>query len=162
MDLKFASDSQSESVVVASGARALLSQEIRNARGGQYTLKVRATAVAASADEFERTVRSHARLRLVLFRFHNMHKDPRAVTELASVEFRPVVGESGEFVLDRFLGSTTPGANFSIGSGLGALVALEITQPLTLPAEQASQIAIRVESVELSFQPRQRDDSVTA
>jgi len=161
VDLTFASDSQTESVAVASGARALLSQEIRNARGGQYTLKVRATAVATSADEFERTVRSHVRLRLVLFRFHNMYKDPRTVTELASVEFRPVVGESREFVLDRFLGSTTPGANFSIGSGLGVLIALEITQPLTLPVEQARRVAIRLESVELNFQPRKRDDSVT-
>jgi hypothetical protein len=161
VDLGFAADSKTDSMVVASGARALLSQEIRNARGGQYTLKVWASAVGASADEFERTVLSHARVRLVLFRFRNIHKDPRAVTELASVEFRPVVGESREFVLDRFLGSTTPGANFSIGSGLGVLIALEFTQPLTLPAEQARRVAIRLESVDLNFQPRKRDDSVT-
>ena len=160
-ELMFAAETMTGPVVVPAGARALLAQEIRNARGGQYTLKVRASAVAASANEFERTVLSHARLRLVLFRFQNMHKDPRAITELASVEFRPVVGELREFVLDRFLGSTTPGANFAIGSGLGVLITLEITQPLTLPMEDARRIAIHVESVDLNFQPRKRDDSVT-
>jgi hypothetical protein len=160
-DLKFDAKAESEPVVVPAGARALLAQEIRNARGGQYTFKARATALAASADEFERTVLAHARLRLVLFRFLNMQKDPRAVAELGAVEFRPVVGESREFVLDRFLGSTTPGANFSIGSGLGVLITLELSQPLTIPAEQARRVAIRVESVELKFQPRKRDDSVT-
>jgi hypothetical protein len=59
------------------------------------------------------------------------------------------------------LGVRNPGANFSIGSGLGVLIALEFTQPLTLPAEQARRVAIRLESVELNFQPRKRDDSVT-
>lgn len=105
--------------------------------------------------------REWLRTRLVLFRFQNMLKDPRAITELASVDFRPVVGETREFVLDRFLGSTTPGANFAIGSGLGVLIAVETTKPLTLPQEQASRIGIAVESVELTFLPRQRDDSVT-
>jgi hypothetical protein len=71
------------------------------------------------------------------------------------------VGETREFDLDRFLGSTTPGANFAIGSGLGVLIALETTKPLTLPREQASRIGIAVESVELTFLPRQHDDSVT-
>ncbi|MFN5976808.1 MAG: hypothetical protein ACK48U_20355, partial [Planctomyces sp.] len=59
------------------------------------------------------------RFRLVLYRFQNMQKDPRAIQERASVEFRPEPGDVREFVLERFLGSTTPGANFSIGCGLG-------------------------------------------
>jgi hypothetical protein len=91
-----------------------------------------------------------------------MQKDPRVIAELASLEFQPVVGETREFVLDRFLGSTTPGANFAIGSGLGVLIELQTTRPLTLPLEQGRKIAIVVESVELNFQPRKRDDSVTA
>jgi hypothetical protein len=114
-----------------------------------------------SAGEFDPFAAS-LRTRLVLFRFQNMQKDPRAIAELASLEFRPVVGETREFVLDRFLGSTTPGANFAIGSGLGVLIELQATRPLTLPLEQCRKFAIVVESVDLNFQPRKRDDSVTA
>ncbi|MEY3460153.1 MAG: hypothetical protein RL215_3310 [Planctomycetota bacterium] len=161
-ELTFVVEGADKTLSIAAGSRAIMSQEIRNARGGQYTVKVRASAVAASTHEFERTVLDHARLRLVLFRFQNMHKDPREIMELASVECRPAVGESHEFVLDQFLGSTTPGANFAIGSGLGILITLEFAQPLTLPVEEASRIAIHMESVELNFQPRKRDDSVTA
>jgi len=161
-ELKFAADGSVEPLTIAPHSRAILAQEIRDARGGQYTFKVRASVVAASQEEFEKTVAAHVRLRLVLFRFQNMQKDPRAITELASVDFRPVFGETREFILDRFLGSTTPGANFAIGSGLGVLIAMETTKSLTLPTEQARRLAVRVESVDLKFQPRQRDDSVTA
>ena len=159
-EMKLAAVSSAESLVIEQGSRAILAQEIRNARGGQYTFKVQASAVADSLDEFEQ-VMTDFRFRLVLFRFQNMRKDPRAIEELASVDFRPVFGESSEFVLDRFLGSTTPGANFSIGCGLGVLIAMETTTPLTLPTDQSRRLAVRVQSVELTFNPRQRDDSVT-
>lgn len=119
-----------------------------------------AMTVADSLDEFEKII-TNFRLRLVLYRFQNMQKDPRTIQELASVDFRPVFGESREFVLDRFLGSTTPGANFSIGCGLGVLIAMETTTPLTLPTDQSRRFAVREQSVELTFNPRQRDDSVT-
>jgi hypothetical protein len=160
VELKFAVDGEAEPFAIPRGSLALLSQEIRNARGGQYTFKVRASAHGGSANEFE-AISSALRPQLVLFRFQDMRKDPRAITELGSVEFRPVVGETREFILDRFLGSTIPGANFSIGSGLGVLIRLETTSPVSLPIGQARQFGIVIESVELSFQPRQRDDSVT-
>lgn len=159
-ELTLAAVSSTEPLVIEQGSRAILAQEIRNARGGQYTLKVQASTVADSPEEFEKIITSF-RLRLVLFRFQNMLKDPRAIQELASVDFRPVFGESSEFVLDRFLGSTTPGANFSIGCGLGVLIAMETTTPLTLQTDQSRRFAVRVQSVELTFNPRQRDDSVT-
>ena len=161
VELKFAVEGPTEQLVIAPGSLALLTQEIRNARGGQYTFKVRASAVAASAEEFDQVVALHVRFRLVLFRFQAIQKDPRAITELASIDFQPVVGETREFVLDRFLASTTPGSNFSIGSGLGVLIAMETTKSLTLPIAQARQLAVHVESVSLNFKLRQRDDSVS-
>ena len=157
---RLAVDGLQEPLAIAASSRAILAQEIRNARGGQYTFRVRASVQGMSAGEFDPFAAS-LRTRLVLFRFQNMQKDPRVIAELASLEFRPVVGETREFVLDRFLGSTTPGANFAIGSGLGVLIELQTTMPLTLPLEQGRKIAIVVESVELNFQPRKRDDSVT-
>jgi hypothetical protein len=158
---RLAVDGLQEPLAIAAGSRAILAQEIRNARGGQYTFRVRASVQGMSAGEFDPFAAS-LRTRLVLFRFQNMQKDPRVIAELASLEFRPVVGETREFVLDRFLGSTTPGANFAIGSGLGVLIELQTTRPLTLPLEQGRKFAIVVESVDLNFQPRKRDDSVTA
>lgn len=159
--LTFAVDGMAETLAIDQSSRALLSQEIRHARGGHYTFKVRAQAVAESQAEFERTIAAHVRCRLVLFRFQNMQKDPRAIVELASTDFRPEWGPSQEFILDRFLGSTIPGSNFSIGCGLGVLIVVETTKPLKLSADEARRLAIRIESVDLSFQPRQRDDSVT-
>jgi hypothetical protein len=157
---RLAVDGLQEPLAIAAGSRAILAQEIRNARGGQYTFRVRVLIQGMSAGEFEPFAAS-LRTRLVLFRFQNMQKDPRVIAELASLEFQPVVGETREFVLDRFLGSTTPGANFAIGSGLGVLIELQTTTPLTLPLEQGRKFAIVFESVELNFQPRKRDDSVT-
>ncbi|MFM8287829.1 MAG: DUF1501 domain-containing protein, partial [Planctomycetaceae bacterium] len=107
VELKFAVDGEAQPFAIPRGSLALLSQEIRNARGGQYTFKVKASALGGSAREFE-AIASALRPQLVLFRFQDMRKDPRAITELGSVEFRPVVGETREFILDRFLGSTIP------------------------------------------------------
>ena len=145
--------------LLPAGSRCLLSQEIRNARGGQYGLRVRAGAESADA-ELQRRVLECFRFRLVLYRFQNMQKDPRAIQELAAMEFCPQRGEVGEFVLERFLGSTTPGANFSIGCGLGVLIVAESTRAVEVAAGSGS-VLLRLHGVELSFSPRQRDDTVT-
>jgi len=83
---------------------------------------------------------------------------------LATADFRPVFGDtSASFELNRFLGSTQPGANFPIGNGLGVAIIFEKTSPgtLTLPAGGPSQAFVRIHSVGLDFDPRPRDDSVT-
>ncbi|TXT36640.1 MAG: hypothetical protein FD138_913, partial [Planctomycetota bacterium] len=149
--------------VIEQGSRALLAQEIRDARGGQYTLTINATGVGSSADEFDKTFLANMTCRLVLFRFQNINKDPRTVSELASAEFRPSFGKTEAFKVDRFLGSTTPGANFSIGSGLGVAITVEkkTPGPLTLPKNESHRAALRIESVTLEFSPRVRDESVT-
>jgi len=62
---------------------------------------------------------------LILFRFADATKDPRRIEELASAVFHPMFAPGGadssyqRFVVSKFLGSTVPGANFSIGQGLG-------------------------------------------
>ncbi|HAP06963.1 MAG TPA: DUF1501 domain-containing protein [Planctomycetaceae bacterium] len=160
VEFRCGGESASDAIVVNAGSRALLAQEIRNARGGHYSLRVRVTTQAGSADEYQSIVQQ-LRLRLVLFRFSDMRKDPRTVSELAAVEFRPEFGQAREFLLDRFLGSTSPGANFAIGSGLGVLMAVEAMSTIELSRDQSERFRIVVESVDLQFQPRQRDDSVT-
>ena len=149
--------------VIEQSSRALLAQEIRNARGGQYTLTVKVTGLASSVAEFDKTFLTNMTCRLVLFRFQNINKDPRTVGELASAEFRPTFGKTEIFKLDRFLGSTTPGANFGIGNGLGVALVIEKKTPgqLTLPKNESNRAALRIESVTLDFSPRKRDESVT-
>lgn len=133
----------------------MLAQEIRNARGGHYSLSVNATGVGSSADEFDKTFLANMAFRLVLFRFQNIHKDPRTISELASIEFRPSFGKAETFKLDRFLGSTTPGANFPIGNGLGIAIAVEKKTPgsLTLLKNEPHRAALRIHSVTLDFSP---------
>lgn len=150
--------------VLEQGTSALLAQEIRNARGGQYTLTILAGGDASTADVFDSVFVANFTFRLALFRFNDIRKDPRAVTELASTEFVPNFGKPELFTLDRFLGSTTPGSNFAIGSGLGIRVVIEKKTPgqLVLSQDLRASAALRIESVCLSFSPRIRDDSVTA
>ena len=156
-------DDDTTGSVIAQGSRALLAQEIRSARGGHYSLRVKATGIGSSADEFDKTFLANLTCRLVLFRFQNINKDPRTVSELASAEFRPSFGKAETFKLDRFLGSTTPGANFAIGNGLGIAIVVEKKTPgtLTLAKNESHRAALRIESVTLEFSPRVRDESVT-
>jgi hypothetical protein len=98
--------------VIEAGSRAILAQEIRNARGGHYTFTVNVTGVSSSRDEFEKVFLANVTCRLVLYRFRDTNKDVRLAQELASAEFRPSFGLAEAFSVDKFLGSTVPGANF--------------------------------------------------
>jgi hypothetical protein len=148
---------------VTQGSRAILAQEIRNARGGHYTFTVQASAGGSSPEFFERIITQFT-CRLVLFRYANTRKNPNEATVLAAAEFRPTFGDTpATFEVNRFLGSTQPGANFPIGNGLGVAVVLEKTSPgaLSLPGPGPLQAYLRIHSVVLDFNPRQRDESVT-
>jgi hypothetical protein len=148
---------------IEAGSRALLAQEIRNARGGHYTFAVQAAGVGSSRDEYEKSFLANFVCRLVLFRFRDTKKDVRAAQELASAEFRPAFGTTETFKADKFLGSTVPGANFAIGNGLGVAIVVETKTAgaLRLPKDEPHRAAIRVESVTLDFSPRHRDENVT-
>ena len=143
------------------GERALLAQEIRNARGGHYTFTVRVSGGAANRENFEQVFRRSLTCRLVMYRFSDQAKDPRRVEELASLAFEPEFGENvTPFTLARFLGSTIPGGNFPTGNGLGVAVVVEATAPaIEVPAVKRA--FLRVHGVSLDFRPRPVDESVT-
>ena len=147
---------------IPQGSRALLAQEIRSARGGQYTFTVQASGGGTSPEVFERLFLANFACRLVLFRFADTSKDPTRASVLASVDFRPRFGPTAApYTVDRFLGSTVPGANFPIGNGLGVAIVAEKTTPGALTRAGDERAFLRVHSVALEFQPRPRDDSVT-
>jgi hypothetical protein len=147
--------------VVEAGARAVLAQEIRNARGGHYAFSATVIGVGSSRDEFDRNFLANMTCRLLLFRFRDTKKDPRDVEVLASSEFRPSKGKTETFKVDRFLGSTVPGANFAIGNGLGVAIIVEkkTAGPLTLPRNEPHSGGLWIHDVYLEFSPKARDEN---
>jgi hypothetical protein len=150
--------------ILEAGARAIVAQEVRNARGGHYTFTVKVAGEGSSPDEFDRTYLPNFTCRLLLFRFRDTNKDPRHVEELARAEFRPAFGKTEMFQVDRFLGSTVPGANFPIGNGLGVAVVVEkqTAGQLRILGNEPHRAALRIHAVTLDFSPRVRDESVTS
>jgi hypothetical protein len=148
---------------IEAGTCCVLAQEIRNARGGQYTFTIEALGEASSEDEFVNGFLANFTCRLVLFRFRDTHKDPRTAVELAAKEFRPDLGKVSLFSLGRFLGSRGGGVNFPIGNGLGVAVVVEKKTPgkLSFPKMEAHQGALRVRSVTLEFSAVPRDENNT-
>ena len=150
-------------VSVPSGTKLILAQEIRSARGGHYTFSARISGGGTSASVFDQWFKEVFTCRLALMRYANLQKNPLEAAELASLRFQPGWSDfehPQEFAVDRFLGSTTPGANFSIGNGLCVAIILETARSLTLsPTESAF---LQIQDVTLTFSPRQRDDNVTA
>jgi hypothetical protein len=144
---------------IAQGSRVILAQEIRSARGGQFTFTVQASGGGTSAEIFERTFLANFTCRLLLFRYADTSKDPAQVSVLGSADFQPVFGSASAYTVDRFLGSTVPGANFAIGNGLGVAIVVEKTSPGTLTPSAGA--FLRIHEVSLAFQARPRDESVT-
>jgi hypothetical protein len=125
---------------------------------------VQASGGGTTREFFDNVFLAHFTCRLLLFRYADARKDATRVAVLASADFRPAFGDTATpFEVHRFLGSTQPGANFSIGNGLGVAVVVEKTSPgaLALTGPGPFQAFLRLHSVALDFNPRPRDDSVT-
>ena len=149
-------------VSISSGSRLILAQEIRCARGGQYKFVVGISGGGTSASVFNRWFSEVLTCRLVLMRFADLQKNPLDAVELASERFQPVWTDFAapkEFSVERFLGSTSAGANFSIGNGLCVAIILETITPSTLSPDESA--FLQFQKVHLTFSPRVRDDSVT-
>jgi hypothetical protein len=146
-------------ISIAQGSRVILAQEIRNARGGHYTFTVHASGGGASRAAFESAF-AHFTCKLILFRYANVNKDPAQANVLASADFRPTFADAPTaFAVNRFLGSTVPGANFPIGNGLGVAVVLEKSSPGA--AALTGSAYLQIHAVNLEFNARPRDESVT-
>jgi hypothetical protein len=161
--LGYGLDEKKAGVQIEAGTRCVLGQEIRNARGGQYTFTVEAAGEAISEEEFVNGFLTNFTCRLILFRFRDTKKDPRSAIELAATEFRPEYGKLRRFSLDRFLGSHGGGVNFPIGNGLGVAVLVE-KKPhgqLSFRRDIVRRGAIRIRSVKLEFSAVPRDESNT-
>lgn len=150
-----------EGIRIEAESRCMLAQEIRNARGGQYTFTVEALGEGTSEEEFVHGLLANLTCRLVLFRFRDTSKDPRTATELAATEFRPEYEKTGRFSLVQFLGSRGGGVNFPIGNGLGVAVTLEKKSPgsLSFPKNEPHHGAIRIRAAQVQFSAVPRDEN---
>lgn len=144
---------------VASGGTAVLAQEIRNARGGNYTFTIEAAGEGATAEQFAKLFAEHFECRLSLIRYRDAKKDPREATDLGSVTFKPEFGKSMSFRVERFLGSRGGGANFSIGNGLG--VRLSVTKSSAGALACSARAGLRVSAVKVEFGAAPRDENNT-
>lgn len=134
----------------------VLAQEIRHARGGDYSFTIEATGEAENAQAFTQCFQ-HLECLLTLIRYRNQNKDPREANVLASVRFEPVFAKKTRFRIERFLGSRGGGNNFPIGNGLGVMVQIRKLSPgvVKLPGR----VGLRLHGVQLDFSPVARDES---
>jgi hypothetical protein len=148
---------------VAAGAKIILAQEIKSARGGQYTFSVHASGGGSSKAAFEQWFGRSGKLqcRLAIFRYSNSKKNPLEADMLASEAFDPSaieVGHPSEFTISKFLGSTVGGVNFATGNGLGVAILIESKSATEIAAGESAYL--RIHNVQLRFQagPRHEND----
>jgi hypothetical protein len=148
---------------IAAGARAILSQEIRAARGGEYTFVVKVSGFASTQEKFDNDFRNLLACRLLLFRFADASKDPRKIQELASLTISPEycgIEQARAFTLKRYLGSTAGGMNFPIGQGLGVAVVVENASGSPIKRDTApSTASLLIHEVSLRFSARPRNEN---
>jgi len=148
--------------------RAMLSQEIRNPRAGRFHFKVQACGGGSSAEAYREIFLQHFRCRLVMFGFLDLQKHHSQHREFGSVEFQPAWSPDGApnyqpFELLVSIRSQDGGA-MENSRGVGIAVIVERKSGSQLPIEawrQAAGSLIRIDGVELTFDPRPRDENVT-
>lgn len=150
------------SVTIPAGEKLLLAQEIKNARGGHYSFELTARTIASSPDFFRRCFEDHLTCQMILFRYANTRKIPTEVTVLGSETVLPEFAESAKEIrlkIDRFLGSSVPGVNFSLGNGLGVAFSIEVRKAFEVANSEFA--ALQLTQVNLQFSATKRNDDVT-
>jgi len=150
-------------VSLESTAFALLAQEVRSPFSGTYRMHVRLRGEAASEEIFTDVFRKHFRCRLQFFQFTGQTKNATLRKELAAVEFQPEYSSDFATVeLTKAFINPNPGSNFSFGLGLGVAVLVEKVSngALQFDSPQSPLARIRIESVELEFVGKQRNQKV--
>ncbi|MGE5192758.1 MAG: DUF1501 domain-containing protein [Deltaproteobacteria bacterium] len=148
---------------IAAGARAVLTQEVRNPRAGTYAVSVHVRAGGAPAD-FE-LLRRNFRCRMVLFGYRDLAKNLLSgMREYASVPIEPAFEQEQasawqRFTLDRALRSQDAGAS-EIEMGVGLAILLERTTPGDLPIPAGARAYLAIDDIEIAFTPRPRNDDV--
>ena len=141
-------------------ARALLAQEIRNARGGHYTFTRPGDGRRHLGDEFEQASWPTSPAGWCCSASATRTRTRGTWTSWRRRSSGRRSAKAETFEVDRFLGSTAPGANFPIGNGLGVAVVVEKKTPGKLTASGRS--GVQIHGVTLDFVPKVRDENNVA
>ena len=150
---------------LAPGSRLFLAQEIRNFRAGHYTFTIHACGGGTSRKDFDELFRKHFTCRLVIYRHTEASKSSLKMKEEVSVPFQPEFSEDStlkfqKLEMAKLLDSRVPGSNFAVGLGLGVAVIVEKTTPEKLVVPDGKRAFIRIDDVQMVFNPRIRNDDV--
>jgi hypothetical protein len=146
------------------GARALLTQEVRNPRAGTYTISAHVCAGGTPA-EFA-VLRQNFGCRMVLFGYRDLGKNLlNGMREYVSVPINVAMERNDgpgwqKVTLTRALRSQDAGAS-EIEMGVGLAILLERTTPGDLVIPSGFRAYLAIDEVEISFTPRPRNDDVT-
>lgn len=154
---------------VPAEARAVLLQELRNARAGRFTFAVHAGGSASSVEHYNQVFLKHFTCRLVIFGFADGRRDPARIREFASATFQPPYAAAGSAAYGRFevsaaLRSQDDGA-FETSLGVGVAVVVEKTTPGVLnlrpsAGQPPAKALIRIDDTKLDYVARPRDETV--
>jgi hypothetical protein len=166
--LGFGLDQATGALSIPPGARAVLSQEVRNPRAGRFTFSAHACGAGLSAEFYREVFLKQFVCRLLIFGFVDGKKDHRRQRVFAQLDFQPAWSASGQPKYERFQVAATlrsqDGGAMETSNGIGVAILVERVDgaPLSLPAAGPnSSTFIRIDDVELAFNPRPRDDNVT-
>ncbi|HTI50030.1 MAG TPA: DUF1501 domain-containing protein [Planctomycetaceae bacterium] len=148
---------------LSAGARAMLTQEVRNPRAGAYTVTLQAAigGTPADSDWFARNFSC----RLVLFGYRELAKNPwNGFREYATVPI-PLVGPEVSTATYRSISLTQKlrsqdGGAAEIEMGVGIAVILERKSPGELAIPAGTRAFVQIDDVALEFIPRPRNDDV--
>lgn len=165
--LGFAAPPAGSTVEFTVGQRAMLSQEVRSPRAGRFTFSAHAACAGSDAAFYREVFSKHFACRLVIFGFLDLKKDHREQRRFATLDFQPTWSEGPQSRYEKFSVSATlrsqDGGAMETSRGIGVAIVVECVRRLSLPASSnGSPFAmLRIDDVELVFDPRPRDDSVT-
>jgi hypothetical protein len=148
---------------LATGARAILTQELRNPRAGTFTIVLHAGCGGSPADW--ELLRANFQCRLVLFGYRDLAKNMlNGMREYASMPIELVLPKdpseaTWKITLTRALRSQDAGAA-EIEMGVGLAVILEKMTPGDLVLPAGARAHLQISRVDVSFVPRPRNDDV--
>jgi hypothetical protein len=164
----FGLEAPSAELAIPAAARAMLSQEVRNPRAGRFTFSVHASASGTNSELYRDVFLKHFVCRLVIFGFLDLKKDHRQQRTFATVDFQPPWSDPGRPRYEKFAVSATlrsqDGGAMETSRGICVAVCVDKITPGALelpPGGLPLSAFIRIDDVELSFNPRPRDESVT-
>jgi len=142
----------------------ILTQKLSSPRVGKYDCRVEIALQASDLDYYEQVIRSNLRVRLAIFGYLELSKNPLKRREFTSVDVTPSCTPNGtapefvRFTASTYLRSQDGGANQTdMGVGIGLFVENIGQSPLDLTGGMARWLA---RNVSLDFTPRPRNEMV--